>query len=316
MRPPAFIGGMPGQIQFAQMVMQRHQERTLLYREALEELRENPKAADVPECESELETRTRLCLSVPTAEPVSQPLFKVGRRIALLIGNNQYPDPIPLLETPIADVDEIAAILQEQFGYETRVLHNATKADIVRTINQLAVEVQPQDSVLLFYAGHGYLMDDTNMGFWIPVDAETTTARNWISNTDITRLLQIIPARQLLLVSDSCFSGSLTREQKFTQALPVNDEQLLRQRAVIVFSSGGEEPVSDEGRENHSIFAWHFIQTLHNVNQRTPGFKIYRHVRDGVLDDFPIQEPQYGAVISAGHDLGAEYLFLLNTLDK
>jgi hypothetical protein len=43
-----FMGGPPGFAQFQAMTMQRHQARTLLYREALEELRKNPAAADVP----------------------------------------------------------------------------------------------------------------------------------------------------------------------------------------------------------------------------------------------------------------------------
>ena len=39
MRPSAFLGGMPGRAQFQSIQLQRHQARTLLYREALEELR-------------------------------------------------------------------------------------------------------------------------------------------------------------------------------------------------------------------------------------------------------------------------------------
>jgi hypothetical protein len=50
MRPPPFMGGVPGLNQMRALDMQRHQARTLLYREALEELRRNPAAADVPEC--------------------------------------------------------------------------------------------------------------------------------------------------------------------------------------------------------------------------------------------------------------------------
>lgn len=48
MMPPAFLGGMPGMAQMQSIIMQRHQARTLLYLEAIEELRKNPQAADVP----------------------------------------------------------------------------------------------------------------------------------------------------------------------------------------------------------------------------------------------------------------------------
>jgi hypothetical protein len=335
-RPPPFFGGVPGMAQFQAMQMQRHQVRTLLYREALEELRKNPQAADVPVCPPIAAGTRTLCIrrpaSAPAVETVADPAQEVKpataqlsapalqgslkdigagaarRRIAVLVGNNAYHAPIPALGTPIADVNDIAALLRGRFGYETRVLHDAGKAQIVEAINRIADEAKPEDSVLLFYAGHGYLMEDTKMGFWIPVDASEKTAANWISNTDISKLLQAIGSRQLILVSDSCFSGSLTREQKLTSSLVPKAEEILRRRAVLALSSGDEEPVSDAGKGGHSIFAWHLIKSLESVGDAAVGFQVYRSVHDGVVKDYP-QTPQYGAVFSAGHMSGGEYLF-------
>ena len=342
MRPPAFMGGIPGGAQFQAIQMQRHQARTLLYREALEELRKNPAAADVPECPPGKVPEGTLCLHRPqaaapaapakaeapaaaappqpapaeikaaAAEPApaiaSAPPPAAGRRIAVLFGNNDYKMPIPGLETPIADVAKTAEILKARFGFDARVLKNASKAQIVDALNRVAAEATPDDSVLLFYAGHGYLMDDTRMGFWIPVDASVKTAANWISNTDISKLLAAIRARQLILVSDSCFSGSLTREQKVVYSGKPRAEEVLRRRSVLVLSSGGDEPVSDEGKEGHSIFAYNLIKTLDSVNGTTPGYEVWRSVHGNVSKEYQ-QEPQYGAVVSAGHAEGGEYLF-------
>ncbi|MFA6971040.1 MAG: caspase family protein [Gallionella sp.] len=324
MRPPAFMGGIPGKAQFQAIQMQRHQARTLLYREALEELRKNPQAADVPEC-PRIATATRtLCIrrsdiapspaietviAAASAASATRPAGVAHKRIAVLIGNNGYTAPIPTLGTPIADVDQIAEVLRTRFGYETQILHDAGKTKIIETFNKIAEETKPEDSVLLFYAGHGYLMDDTKLGFWIPVDGSVRSAANWISNTDITKLLKAIPAQQVILISDSCFSGSLTREQKITDSLTKKSADISLPRSVLAFSSGGEEPVSDEGLDGHSIFAWHFIKTMSSINKGTAaGFDIYRVVHDGVKKDYP-QEPQYGAVYSAGHISGGEYLF-------
>ena len=79
MRPPAFFGGIPGQAQFQAIQMQRHQARTLLYREALEELRRNPTAADVPECApGQKPSPETLCLARPAEVPL--PVAKeIGR---------------------------------------------------------------------------------------------------------------------------------------------------------------------------------------------------------------------------------------------
>ena len=51
-----------------------------------------------------------------------------------------------------------------------------------------------------------------------------------------------------MLVSDSCYSGSLTKEQKVTRGGELKPEEILRRRSVLVLSSGADEPVSDEGK--------------------------------------------------------------------
>jgi hypothetical protein len=73
-------------------------------------------------------------------------------------------------------------------------------------------------------------------------------------------------------------------------------------------SSGGDEPVSDEGKEGHSIFAWNLIRTLENTRSTTPGLRIWGNIHGLVMRDYP-QEPQYGAVVSAGHVPGGDFLF-------
>jgi uncharacterized caspase-like protein len=334
-RPPAFVGGIPGMGQFQAIQMQRHQARTLLYREALEELRKNPAAADIPECAAGQNPKDGKCLARPEAVTATGPSPAVApvptpataapaalkpavdapaapaperRRLAVLVGNNAYAAPIPPLETPIADVSKIADVLQSRFGFETKIVKDAGKAKIIEALNTVAAEAKPNDSVLLLYAGHGYLMDDIKMGYWIPVDASVKTAQGWISNSDISKLLAAIPARQLILVSDSCYSGSLTKEQKISQGKEMNPDEILEQRSVLVLSSGADEPVSDEGKEGHSIFAWNLIKALQSTGSLTRGAQVWNVVSKEVTKEYP-QQPQYGAVVSAGHAEGGDFLF-------
>jgi uncharacterized caspase-like protein len=306
--PPAFLGGVPGVAQMRAVEVQRHQARTLLYRQALDELRRNPAVADVPECKEGSRDPGSTCLQGVKPAPESEPQTKPTRRIALLVGNSLYRDPIPQLDTPDADVTAIAGVLQSRYGFETRILKNGTKKQIVDEFNRIAGEATPDDSVVLFYAGHGYLLDDIKMGFWIPVDGSEKSAANWISNKDIAKLLHAIPARQMILVSDSCYSGTLTREQKVAASATISKEDILRKRSVLALSSGGDEPVADGGKNGHSIFAWHLINLLQGAQELLPGYEVHKSVQRGVTRDYP-QTPQYGAVSSAGHVDGGEYLF-------
>ena len=204
MRPMPFAGGIPGKVQFQAIQMQRHQARPLLSREALEELRKNPAAADVAECGPGQSPAQGSCLARAETVPADA-AAPARRRLAVLVGNNAYANPIPSLDTPIADITRIAEVLRSRFGYETRIVKDAGKAKIIEALNAVAAEARAEDSVLLFYAGHGYLLEDVKMGYWIPVDASVKTAQGWISNSDISKLLSAIRARQLILVSDSCY---------------------------------------------------------------------------------------------------------------
>ncbi|HZX29733.1 MAG TPA: caspase family protein [Rhodocyclaceae bacterium] len=301
-----------------ELAVLRHQLKTETFKPALNVLKANPAAADLPPCSA----GSTVCIPaapVPQAAVLSLPmppvpkfaaLPQIQRKVAVVIGVNKYSDPsIPSLDSALPDAQAVGQQLQEQLGYDVRVVPNATRADIVTNLNKLSQEVGPNDSVTVYYAGHGYLSDKTKTGYWIPADAKVTSPDNWISNSDIGKLLSNIPAKQVMLVSDSCYSGSLTKEQKITGAAGTLDPSgILSKRSVTVMSSGGEEPVSDEGKEGHSIFAYSFMSALKSVKQVDAGAKLFENVRNEVSKDFP-QTPQYGGAVSAGHAPGGDYLF-------
>lgn len=292
------------------MGQQMHEARTQLFADALSLLAKDPRAADIADCGAD---GGEICIAGRplTAAVQDSYLPVVKRKVALLIGNNAYRSPIPDLETAINDVTDIGAHLREQMGYEVTVVQNADRKGIVDALNGLIRSTERDDSVLVMYAGHGYLQEETKAGYWIPTDASTTSPDKWISNDTIARALGNIQAKQVMLVSDSCYSGSLTKEGKVTQVVGVNREQTLTRRSVMALSSGGEEPVSDEGRDNHSIFAWNMIQSLKQMKDETPGQQLHAAIKDAVTKDFP-QVPQYGTIVSAGHAEGGEYLLTPN----
>jgi hypothetical protein len=117
-----------------------------------------------------------------------------------------------------------------------------------------------------------------------------------------------LAARQLMLVSDSCYSGTLAGNERVQVSQTTDAAPLLSRRAVVVMSSGGNEPVADEGREGHSIFAWHFIKALEGLDNWQVGGNLYERVRAAVTKEFP-QTPQYGASSRAGHQGNTDYLF-------
>jgi hypothetical protein len=289
----------------------RREARLQAFAPAISELRNNPRSADVAECAGGKGESSGACLATRKQKDIDKLIADAPadtrKRVALLIGNDAYAGSIPTLTTPISDVEAIAAKLKEKHGFEVIVLRNAGKADIIREMNNLASSTVVADSVMVMYAGHGYQEEGgKGMGYWIPVDAKADSAAGWVSNQDISKLLYAIPARQVMLVSDSCFSGSLTREQRVKAVKGLKREEVLKQRSVLVLSSGGEEPVTDLGHEGHSIFAWNLLKVLDTSDHGLTGFELYRQVHEGVVKEFP-QQPQYGASIFAGHKGEGDY---------
>jgi len=237
-------------------------------------------------------------------------LPQIQRKWALLIGTDVYTDTrIPQLDNAVADVDAVARVLEGKLGYQTVVVRNGTKAAIVRAFNQLAAVVDRNDSVAIYYAGHGDVVEKTGLGYWQPSDAQASRAETWLSNTDIGKLLGQLGAQQVVLVSDSCFSGSLVSDERIRGSSGTPDvSALLSRRAAVVMSSGGNEPVFDSGKNGHSTFAWSFMQALGNVSSWRPGGNVFEQVRFAVARQLP-QRPQYGASRLGGHQSGADYVF-------
>lgn len=328
--------------QFLAAAESRHDLFTGLFDASLRQLRRDPSAGDLPPCPEHTDDRRgvddELCMpshisvvvqgdgelnvpptaagttaasTTPTVAAVVEPVIQ--RKRAYLIGNNAYSGGIPRLRTPIADASALAGELRERFGYEVELVTNATQRETVALFRRISAQSRPGDSVLVYYAGHGYEIKETRAGYWIPSDASTDDPHTWISNADITRFLSMVAANQVILVSDSCFSGALAREAPLDPSrLALDRSRILARRSVVVMSSGGEEPVFDGGAGGHSIFAGSLLDTLHKARASWQvGSTLYQAVKQQIETRYP-QYPRYSAAPSAGHVAGGDYLFEQN----
>ena len=97
-----------------------------------------------------------------------------------------------------------------------QVLINADRYTILQTLNSYREKLSEADNFLLYYAGHGTLDEKNNRGHWLPVDAHPSIATNWISNVTITDQINTFDAKHIMVIADSCYSGTLTRQVRTT----------------------------------------------------------------------------------------------------
>jgi len=242
-----------------------------------------------------------------------------GQYYALIIGNTRYRG-FPDLVSPEEDVKHIDKILREKYGFKTRLILNADRYTILSSLNELSKTLTENDNLLVYYAGHGELDEVNQRGHWLPVDADPDNTANWISTVNITDILNVIPAKHVMVVADSCYAGTLSVAAQARLDVATADENLQRKwveimnrtRARVVLTSGGVKPVLDSGGGKHSVFARAFIDTLQENNSVIEGYSVYRRLADQVSRNAANlqfdQSPQY-APIKHGGGLG-EFFFV------
>jgi filamentous hemagglutinin family protein len=243
-------------------------------------------------------------------------LPQIERKLAVVIGTDKYSDArIPQLENAVSDARAVGQLLETALGYQTIVIENGTKEAIIRTLNELATEVDAKDSVIVYYAGHGELVPGTGLGYWQPANADASRPQTWLSNTDIGKLLGQLGASQIALISDSCYSGTLVTGARIRgTGDEIDPSAVLSRKTAVVMSSGGNEPVFDSGKDGHSLFAWNLMRNLEKVSNWQAGGNVFERIRFAVARELP-QRPQYGASPLAGHEPGTDYLFEQRQLD-
>jgi len=268
--------------------------------------------------------RAALTPAVAAPAPIQADLRKqlrvsLGAYHALVIGNDRYANFRPL-QTAVPDARAVAAVLRQRYGFTVTVLENATRKQILAELNTLRERLTEKDNLLVYYAGHGELDDQSQRGYWLPVDAQPGAPATWMSNVDLSDILGAMQVRHLLVVADSCYAATLTqaatgRPEPGTTAKDLTKvvEGLAAKRSRLVLTSGGVEPVVDSVGGTHSAFA----QVLIDVLQANDGMLLGRdlfarvqlRVHDVALRAALFQVPEYAPIKYAGHE-GGDFFFV------
>jgi hypothetical protein len=230
-----------------------------------------------------------------------------GTYHALVIGINDYKH-ITKLATAVSDAKAIAEMLERDYGFKVTLLLNSRRDDILDAFDDYLETLGAEDNLLIYYAGHGWLDEATDRGYWLPADAKQGRRSRWLSNADITDTLKSLAAKHVMLVADSCYSGTLTR----SAAVGIRDKDYIKRmskkKARIAMVSGGLEPVADSGGSGFSPFAKAFLDALTANPNIVDGTRLFSQIRRPVILNAQ-QTPEYSDVRNSGHD-GGDFLFV------
>lgn len=252
-------------------------------------------------------TEKRGLLLPPPQEQLSS---AEGSYYALVIGIDNYPSPMKKLRTAVSDATAVGKTLQDRYGFDVTYLldQDATRANILEALHKYRNTLGSNDSLVIYYAGHGFSDRDADKSYWLPADADSGDSVNRIIADDLTSDVKVLPARHVLIISDSCYSGGLSRDADTPEdggSQPAYLARMLKARSRTLLSSGGDEPVADNGQDGHSVFAYALLQALQRKDDPlfTASDLFYTSVRQQVAGRSE-QLPQYAIIRNSNSDDG------------
>lgn len=224
------------------------------------------------------------------------------KRVALVMGNSDY-EFVGRLPNPANDASDIAALLKG-LGFEVTSGLDLDYNQMRLALRDFSDEAQGADVALVYYAGHGMEVDNTN--YLIPVNAELKSDRD--IDFEAIRLDAVVGAVESsaglkIVLVDACRNNPFLADMSRSSATRSIGRGLARIEAggVLVGYAARGGTVSQDGDGRNSPYAQALLRYL-----KEPGLevgKMFRKVRDNVLSATDgAQEPfTYGSL--PGEDL-------------
>lgn len=184
----------------------------------------------------------------------------IGNLHLVAIGVSQYREQKYSLKYAAADAQALVEQLQQQQGKLYKAVHTTLLADgatlptaaNIRTALKNLTQAQPNDTVILFLAGHG--INDNGNYFFLPHDVETRRLQNtaipWL---ELQEALQSTQGKRILLV-DTCHSGNAFN--------PRLVKDTADSRITLISATDENSVASESAGLNHGVFTHTLLQGL------------------------------------------------------
>lgn len=197
----------------------------------------------------------------------------MSKRIALIIGNNNYQDKLlGRLKTPDADIHGLAAVLRDRDIGNFNVVETMIDQpahEIRQQIGDLFNRKKPHDQLLLYFVGHG-LLDQAGQLYLATVDtAHESLTETAIPVAYITGCMDRSFSRQQILILDCDYSEVLAPGSTSALGASVGTAGAFKGsghgRIVLTATDVTQYALEEDqvvGQAEDSAFTHYFIQGL------------------------------------------------------
>lgn len=215
-------------------------------------------------------------------------------RRALLVGIDNY-DYVSSLSGCVIDASAMAELLKRNEdgspNYDCRLLtspgsHPVTRVELRHQWQRLFDNFT--EDILFYFSGHG---TPTQMGGFL-VTQDGQDGDYGLPMNELLQLANSSKAREVLLILDCCYSGSLGNPPNLQRGEGIENQAQLREGVTILAASRPTEPAIEVN--GHGVFTWLVMGALSggaaDVRGRVSAASIYAYVEQalGSWDQRPL----------------------------
>lgn len=199
---------------------------------------------------------------------------KSSKTFAVIIANENYQSVAPV---PFALNDgnifreyclKTLGIPEKQIKYVPNATGNQIKQQ-VKWLQEICNAFKDEDAQIIFYyAGHGIPDESSRTAYLLPVDGIGTDISTGYKLDDLYSALGNIPAKNVTVFMDACFSGSKREEGMLASArgVAIKARSGMPQGNMVVFSAAqSDETAYPNNEEKHGMFTYFLLKKLQDT---------------------------------------------------
>jgi hypothetical protein len=212
------------------------------------------------------------------------PLIKVKpnkNAYAIVIGIEQYRQKLPKADYAVNDAKLVGEYLSRVMGYPeenivTITNEHATKSDFEKYFEQWLVNHIEKDSTLfIYYSGHGAPNPKTGDAYLVPYDGDPAfIAQTGYPLKKLYGVLGKLPAKEIVVALDSCFSGgggrSVIARGMRPLVIDLQGSASISRNMAVLSASSGEQTSSTYDEKGHGLFTYFLLKGIKSGNVLKP----------------------------------------------
>jgi len=214
--------------------------------------------------------------SVPPSDvdtPLAMRAKPRSNAYAVVIGIESYREQLPKADFGAQDAKTVGTYLTRVMGYPeenvaTLMNERATRTDIEKYVESwLPNRVEKDDTVFVYFSGHGAPNPKTGDAYLVPYDGDPAFVdKTGYSVKRLYEQLGKLPAKEIVVMLDSCFSGAGGRSVLAPGARPmvlaVENPLLASGKMVVLAASAGDQISSTYKQKGHGLLTYFFLKGL------------------------------------------------------